>query len=303
MWPGISAQKYAKTRILSEFCSVSFADFCESFVTFAVQCFPISQRPLRQSSANSAVHRFSHAGACAYSPPVQYPRMSLPLLLGHRGARAIRTVRENTFASFDLAMAHGCDGFEFDVRLTADEHAVICHDATTDGCEISRAVMSDLPQFPQLEAVLDRYADQAFLDIELKVTELETATLNALYLNPPKKGYVLSSFLPEVLLTLRGLDADVPLALICETQSQLAVWKGLPIQYLIPQHTLVDNNLCEMAHAADKKVLVWTVNKRNALLHFRDIAVDGIISDDTRLLVEVLRPEKSSQSGDPEPKA
>jgi len=200
-------------------------------------------------------------------------------------------------------MAHGCDGFEFDVRLTADEHAVICHDATTDGCEISRAVMSDLPQFPQLEAVLDRYADQAFLDIELKVTELETATLNALYLNPPKKGYVLSSFLPEVLLTLRGLDADVPLALICETQSQLAVWKGLPIQYLIPQHTLVDNNLCEMAHAADKKVLVWTVNKRNALLHFRDIAVDGIISDDTRLLVEVLRPEKSSQSGDPEPKA
>ena len=32
----------------------------------------------------------------------------LPLLLGHRGARASTGIPENTFASFDLALEHGC---------------------------------------------------------------------------------------------------------------------------------------------------------------------------------------------------
>ena len=42
-----------------------------------------------------------------------------PLLLGHRGARSEKSIPENTLASFDLR-SPGCDGFEFDVRLTAE---------------------------------------------------------------------------------------------------------------------------------------------------------------------------------------
>ena len=94
--------------------------------------------------------------------------MSPPLLLGHRGARATRTVPENTLESFDLALAHGCDGFEFDVRLTADGRAVICHDATIEGCDVAQAGVTDLKHLPQLESVLVRYAQHAFLDIEIK---------------------------------------------------------------------------------------------------------------------------------------
>ncbi len=37
-----------------------------------------------------------------------------------RGARGVRSLRENTITSFDHALADGCDGFEFDVRRTAD---------------------------------------------------------------------------------------------------------------------------------------------------------------------------------------
>ena len=43
-----------------------------------------------------------------------------PLLLGHRGARATRHVPENTLASFELCLEHGCDGFEFDIRRSSD---------------------------------------------------------------------------------------------------------------------------------------------------------------------------------------
>ena len=103
--------------------------------------------------------------------------MSPPLLLGHRGARATRSVPENTLESFDLALAHGCDGFEFDVRLTADGRAVICHDSVIEGLEVADAEVTDLTYLPHLESVLDRYAQQAFLDIEIKVPGLEKSVL------------------------------------------------------------------------------------------------------------------------------
>ena len=63
--------------------------------------------------------------------------LNRPLLLGHRGARSLKTIPENTLASFDRALADGCDGFEFDVRLTSDGAAVICHDPETEGVEIA----------------------------------------------------------------------------------------------------------------------------------------------------------------------
>ena len=46
---------------------------------------------------------------------------------GHRGARGL--VPENTVPSFLAAVAAGCSGVELDVRLTADRHVVVWHDA------------------------------------------------------------------------------------------------------------------------------------------------------------------------------
>lgn len=108
-----------------------------------------------------------------------------PLLLGHRGARAVRSIPENTLESFDRALADGCDGFEFDVRLTADGVAVICHDPRYQGLEIGRAAAVEVGNLPRFEAVLSRYQNRAFLDIELKVSGLEKITLELLQRYPP----------------------------------------------------------------------------------------------------------------------
>src|SRR5882757_9193282 len=98
-----------------------------------------------------------------------------PLLLGHRGVRGEKSIPENSLASFDLALAQGCDGFEFDVRLSADGQAVICHNAASHGCEIAASSAQQLA-LPSLDDVLGRYQAQAFLDIELKVPGLEAIT-------------------------------------------------------------------------------------------------------------------------------
>ncbi|MGA7077723.1 MAG: glycerophosphodiester phosphodiesterase [Terriglobales bacterium] len=206
-----------------------------------------------------------------------------PLLLGHRGARASRHIPENTLASFELCLQHGCDGFEFDVRLSADGRAVICHDASIRGMKIATTASARLA-LPTLEDVLKQFAERAFLDIELKVAGLEAQTLAALRKHAPQKGYVVSSFLPEVLTTIRNLDPAIPLGFLCDKKSQLRSWPEQAAEWVIPHFDLVDRELVELVHAAGRKIMVWTVNRAERMREFAAWGVDAIISHDTELM-------------------
>ncbi|HKN17132.1 MAG TPA: glycerophosphodiester phosphodiesterase [Candidatus Sulfotelmatobacter sp.] len=210
-----------------------------------------------------------------------------PLLLGHRGARAEKSIPENTLASFDCALAQGCDGFEFDVRLSADEQPVICHDVRIHGFEIAQTSSNQLA-LPTLRDVLKRYQSSAFLDIELKVLGLEAITLKLLRTYPPARGYVVSSFLPEVLQVMHGMDATIPLGLICETRAQFGLWSQLPVQYVISQHNLARQNVITKVKDSGKKLYVWTVNSTTDIRRLADRGVDGIISDHPKRLARVF---------------
>ncbi len=213
--------------------------------------------------------------------------MTRPLLLGHRGAGARKAIPENTLASFDQALADGCDGFEFDVRLTADGEAVVCHDPKTAGIDLSRATANQVSQLPRLRDVLQRYRD-CFLDIELKVKGLERITLDLFLRHKPRRGFVVSSFQPGALKSLHGLDATIPLGLICESKTQIRLWNELPVEYVILQEKLVESELVRKIKGAGKKVFVWTVNAEADMRRFAEYGVDGIISDDTSLLCRTL---------------
>ena len=213
---------------------------------------------------------------------------SRPLLLGHRGARAQKSIPENTLASFDQALADGCDGFEFDVRLTADGKAVVCHEPQIGGIEIAQSSVEQLGAIPQSQQVLARYQERAFLDIELKVSGLEKITIALLQKYPPRRGFVVSSFLPEVLQAINAASSGIPLGLICETNAQLRAWSRLPVEYVIPHYKLVDQALIRRCKDAGKKILVWTVNAPADMQRFAEYRVDGIISDDTNLLCRTV---------------
>jgi glycerophosphoryl diester phosphodiesterase len=216
-------------------------------------------------------------------------RMSdLPLLLGHRGARASTEVPENTPASFDLALEHGCDGFEFDVRLTGDGRLVVCHDPKVDGITVCQATADQLLQLPLLEHVLPRYSQRAFLDIELKVQGLESKVLNLLREYRMEEDYVVSSFLSDVVMELKTRSAKIQVGIICDKAEELACWRETAAEYVIPHYSLVTPELVQEVHGAHRKLFTWTVNERKAMLRLAEWGVDGIISDKTELLVQTF---------------
>jgi glycerophosphoryl diester phosphodiesterase len=202
---------------------------------------------------------------------------------------------ENTIAAFDLALRHGADGFEFDVRLTRDGKTILCHDPRLHRLVIRRNTLKQLrgactggkERPPSLEEVLSRYGRTAFLNIEVKVRGMESVVVRAVRRARPQY-YFISSFLPSVIRRLHALDSSLVLGALAQTRWQLRRWKVLPATYVVPHYRLLSRRLVAKLHGAGKQVVTWTVNDRKRMVRVAGLGVDGIISDDTKLLVETL---------------
>jgi glycerophosphoryl diester phosphodiesterase len=83
---------------------------------------------------------------------------------------------------------------------------------------------------------------------------------------------------------LRTIHAEASTGFITERQSALRKWEALDVNFVIPQYKLVSRSLVDEVHAANKQVIVWTVNEQGDMQTMADLHVDGIISDDTHLL-------------------
>ena len=217
------------------------------------------------------------------------------LLLGHRGCRGEFT--ENTIAAFDHAMESGCDGFEFDVRLTADAVPVIWHDARLRGRFLSRQCWGALRErclvsrlgrrviaLCELEEVLTRYRQVAFLDIELKVRGMEAQVAELVRRYRPERGFMISSFRRPMLLEVHRIDPTLPLGFIFDRMPREVVWSGLPVQYVKPSARLVTAARVKQFHAAGMKVLTWTVDGPAMARRMAEAGVDGMIADDPVML-------------------
>jgi glycerophosphoryl diester phosphodiesterase len=213
------------------------------------------------------------------------------LLLGHRGS--LRHAPENTMQSFELALQHGCDGFEFDVRLTVDRRAAVFHDPAVEGLILSDATFDVVREtasvpVPTLREVWIAFAQRCFLNVELKVPGLEEHVLALWNGEPPRKGMLVSSFVPEVIESIHDAVPEIPLGYICKYPNKLDRWRDLPITTAVLHHSLISPELVQTLREAGNKIFSWTVNAQSEMLRLADLGIDAIISDDTAHLCRIL---------------
>tara|TARA_R110002049_G_scaffold1716_5_gene13001 strand:- start:872 stop:1657 length:786 start_codon:yes stop_codon:yes gene_type:complete len=98
-------------------------------------------------------------------------------IISHRGEHSGKGVMENTIEAFEQARAAGVWGIECDIRWTADLVPVICHDASPqrvfgEASDVSSLTFDQLharvPGIPRLEEVIQRFAGNTHLMLELK---------------------------------------------------------------------------------------------------------------------------------------
>lgn len=114
------------------------------------------------------------------------------IVLGHRGMPS-RRIAENTLLSFMQALQAGCDGIEFDVRLSKDEVPVIVHDdnlarVAGDARRVNDLTAKELlaiqlrgaGNIPTLNDVTTWIPAPAILNIEIKSSEATDAVISKL---------------------------------------------------------------------------------------------------------------------------
>jgi glycerophosphoryl diester phosphodiesterase len=235
-------------------------------------------------------------------------RRGRPLCIAHRGGAGLAA--ENTLAACRLALEHGADAVEIDVRLTRDEVPVALHDAALDRTTRASGWLADWPAArvatldagasfpgrqsaaeppPTLAAVLALVAGRAAIQVELKgdpavPPALVRAVVEALSCQRPAAEAQLLSFDWDALQAAKRLAPGVSLCALAHrwparapaTLAGLAAggvtWLGLRYAALTPARLAA-------ARGAGLRLGVWTVNRPVALRRAVALGVDAITTD------------------------
>jgi glycerophosphoryl diester phosphodiesterase len=252
--------------------------------------------------------------------PSAFRAASFPLIVAHRGASA--DAPENTWAAFELALAQGADGIEFDVHLTRDGVPVVLHDTrlerTTNGRgrvrETTAAALARLnagswfnrrfperaraeysaARIPRLDEVL-RWVRarrcQAFLEIKqprLRYRGIEAKALEQIYAAGAERQVTVISFHLATLARLRRLDPHIALGLdVVRPLVAVARARRVSAQTLLPHWRFATPQQISRAHRAGLQVFAWGLDDPRALRRSLPDGLDGIITSFPALLRRV----------------
>ena len=240
------------------------------------------------------------------------------IAMAHRGGamHAELVGLENTLDAFRHAVRLGYHYLETDVHASRDGVLLAFHDAVLDRVtdqmgplatltaeEIARARIAGAHAVPTMAELLEEFPAVRF-NIDLKA-EAAVHPLAALIERTAAHGRVcVGSFSPRRMRAFRALTAGR--VATSATPPEVAVVKAAPsalvrrllrgphrpVALQVPHKrgrlTVVTPTLVRRAHAAGLHVHVWTVDEPHEMHHLLDLGVDGLITDRTDLLRDVL---------------
>ena len=240
-------------------------------------------------------------------------RPSKPLVVAHRGASIEQP--ENTIEAFEAAIDAGADAVEFDVRMTADGHAVVMHDSdvsrTTEGTGlVSEMTLEEIRALgvPTLDEALRCLSGRAAADIEIKnlpgepgfIPEREVAveaTLDALDAVGFPGQVIVSSFNPASITHSRALRPDVPTGLLTEFEVDAeealtrAMAEGHP--WVLPFVLKVleaSDGYADRVHDGGALLGVWIADDPETARRLFELGVDAVATNDPRA-ISIVRDE------------
>jgi len=220
------------------------------------------------------------------------------IIMGHRGAAALEP--ENTLLSIGRAIEIGVNAVEIDVRLSKDKEIVVIHDSTvdrtTDGTgpvcsftvdELKKLDAGKGQRIPTLQEVIDFIGNKVELVIELK----EEGTVESVFelikrSNIDGTVYVIS-FWHRLVKTIKEMDSHIKTGVLlvgCPVDTCIATQTSADA--LVMNYAFIDSKFVQTAHKENLKVFVWNIDKRNLLKPYADMGVDGIGTNDPRVLCE-----------------
>ena len=241
-----------------------------------------------------------------------------PIPVVHRGAAGGRNIDlvENTLSAFQRAHSLGFRYFETDVRVTADGVLVASHDASLrrvagERIRVGDVIWEELSQIPvggaplpRLTDLLDTFPDVSF-NVDPKVDAAIGPLVDVLVERAVLDRVCIASFSDRRLrwvraaLSVRVCTAAGPRELSMAA-TQVASGKRLDVPgadvLQIPQW--MSRRMLELrgrsldllaaAQRVEMPVHVWTVNDGPDMQRLLARGVDGVMSDDTALLLEVF---------------
>jgi glycerophosphoryl diester phosphodiesterase len=230
-------------------------------------------------------------------------REGRPLAIGHRGAAALAP--ENTLASLEAAVELGVDAVEFDVIERPDRELVLAHSAheATAG-----PLLLD-------EALAWLGGQGVVVHVDVKCAGYEDAVVAALRRHGLVERAFVSTSRPPSLRRFAELEPELARAFsypedrLGVSRSPLAapfVAGGLhALRHALPRriermlrgsrataaslhHTLLSGATVRRCHALDIAVIAWTVNDAVRVRELVALGVDGVVSDDPRILAATL---------------
>lgn len=242
-------------------------------------------------------------------------------VVGHRGNRAHSP--ENTIQSLLEAVKLGADAVEFDVRVTHDGVVVLMHDATLERTTDGRGLVSERTfaelkaldagaqyskdgisrpwrgrgvTIPSIDEVFESLPKELPLIIELKTPDAAPLVRSAIARHGALKRVIVAGF--DALSTSQLRDAGFALGASQKEIASLLLpslmgWRiGAPhFQAMcIPSHhrgiPLPLKALKKTVEGYGVVTHVWTVNDPEKAMLLWQRGVNGIISDDPKLILE-----------------
>jgi glycerophosphoryl diester phosphodiesterase len=216
--------------------------------------------------------------------------------IAHRGAK--REFPENSIPAFRRAFERGADAIELDVHATRDGVVIVHHDPKLRhasgrlGRPIADLTASELRAeelrpgiaIPTLAQVLEIAPAGRTVYVEIKGSGIEEAVAAALAGTSVR--CVVHSFDHGAIARMRSLLPTVPRGILIErsTDGVEASMRAVDARDVWPEWRLIDAALLARVHDAGGRVIAWTVNSRATAAELLAAGVDGLCTDDVRVL-------------------